>query len=314
MPASGLKYQSSSMPTRQRPGRAVQPAGGAKMKARAALGLQADRPRAGERADRVGPGAGGIDHHRRLGARPPACTCHTPPLARERRHLGVAARCCRRRAGCRAGSPGGWRARPCRTASGSSTAPITCSRRSTGTSAQRLGARRAGGRAARSARSTSQCACSSASWPWRATISAPRGASSGCSAKPSGGASKKARLAHRQRAHLRRAVAFHEERGRAAGGVVAGLRLPLQQQHAAVRGEQVADRGAGDAGADDDEVGGSGHPSMLEQVLRIRKIFWTSPPAGHEFACAPDLRSRKIVRHAQEPPAHPRCIEPRRGA
>ena len=33
---------------------------------------------------------------------------------------------------------------------------------------------------------------------------------------------------HRQRAHLRRAVALHEQRRRAAGRVVAGLRLALE--------------------------------------------------------------------------------------
>ena len=58
----------------------------------------------------------------------------------------------------------------------------------------------------------------------------------------------------RQRAHLRRAVAFEEERRRAAGRVVAGLALALEDDGAPVRREEVADRRAGDAGTDDQEV------------------------------------------------------------
>jgi hypothetical protein len=58
----------------------------------------------------------------------------------------------------------------------------------------------------------------------------------------------------RQRAHLRRAVAFHEERRRAPGRVVAGLALALEDDDAAVGRQEVADRCAGDAGTDDQEV------------------------------------------------------------
>ena len=71
----------------------------------------------------------------------------------------------------------------------------------------------------------------------------------------------------RQRAHLRRAVAGHEQRRRAAGAVVAGLRFALQQRHAAVRREPVADRRRGDAAADDDAVCGAGHVPMLMNPL-----------------------------------------------
>ena len=51
MPASGLKYQSSSMPAVIGQAALATPSGGAKMKAERRLRLQADRPRAGEGAD-----------------------------------------------------------------------------------------------------------------------------------------------------------------------------------------------------------------------------------------------------------------------
>ena len=57
-----------------------------------------------------------------------------------------------------------------------------------------------------------------------------------------------------ERAHLRRAVAFHEERRRAAGRVIAGLRFPFEHGHAAVRGKPVGDRSTCDAAADDEKV------------------------------------------------------------
>ncbi len=43
-------------------------------------------------------------------------------------------------------------------------------------------------------------------------------------------------------------------RGRAAGGVVAGRFLRLDQRHTAIRRERGRDRGTGDAGADDHHV------------------------------------------------------------
>ena len=55
-------------------------------------------------------------------------------------------------------------------------------------------------------------------------------------------------------AHLRRTVALHEQGRRAAGGVVAGLRFALQQQHACMRCQPVRGRSAGNACADDDDV------------------------------------------------------------
>jgi hypothetical protein len=51
------------------------------------------------------------------------------------------------------------------------------------------------------------------------------------------------------------AVVLGVERGRATGGVVAGGVLALQHHDAAVGGEFAAGRGAGDAAADDDEIG-----------------------------------------------------------
>jgi hypothetical protein len=78
-------------------------------------------------------------------------------------------------------------------------------------------------------------------------------------AEPRGRALEERAARHGECAHLRRAVAFHEERGGAARGVVARLRLPLQQQHAAVRREEVADGRAGDAGTHHEKVGIEGH-------------------------------------------------------
>jgi hypothetical protein len=71
---------------------------------------------------------------------------------------------------------------------------------------------------------------------------------------------------HGEGAHLRRAVAFHEERGRAAGGVVAGLRLALEQDHARMRGQPVGRRSPRDAAADHEEVGRDGS-WVVEEVI-----------------------------------------------
>ena len=66
---------------------------------------------------------------------------------------------------------------------------------------------------------------------------------------------QKGTTSHGQPPDLRRAVAFHEQRGRPPGRVIAGVRLALQQQHAASLRQPVASRGRGDTGADHDEVG-----------------------------------------------------------
>ncbi|MDT4846087.1 hypothetical protein FQZ97_800950 [compost metagenome] len=63
---------------------------------------------------------------------------------------------------------------------------------------------------------------------------------------------------HGEGAHLRRAVALHEERGRTAGGVVARLGFAFEQDHAGMRGEPVGHRGPGDAAADHEVVGHDG--------------------------------------------------------
>ena len=60
----------------------------------------------------------------------------------------------------------------------------------------------------------------------------------------------------REPAHGRIAVVLGQDRGRAARGVVAGDGFALQHDGAAVRGEFVGRGGAGDAGADDEEVAG----------------------------------------------------------
>ncbi len=59
---------------------------------------------------------------------------------------------------------------------------------------------------------------------------------------------------HRQRAYLRGAVAFHEQRRRAAGRVVAGLRFALEHDDAAMRCQPVRDGRTGNAAPDDEEV------------------------------------------------------------
>jgi hypothetical protein len=79
-------------------------------------------------------------------------------------------------------------------ASGSYTAPSTWSGRSTGTISRACSPLRREAPVSM-ARSTSQWASSSAMCSAPATIMAPRGVSSGCSAKPSGGCSRNARLA-----------------------------------------------------------------------------------------------------------------------
>ncbi|MCY1432879.1 hypothetical protein D9M71_488880 [compost metagenome] len=58
-----------------------------------------------------------------------------------------------------------------------------------------------------------------------------------------------------QGAYLGRAVGHGIERGRAPGGVVAGVLLALQYQHPPVARQPVTGGGAGDPGTDDDEVG-----------------------------------------------------------
>jgi len=58
----------------------------------------------------------------------------------------------------------------------------------------------------------------------------------------------------RQRADLRRAVGHGIQRRRAAGGVIAGLRLAFKQQRLAVAGQEVAGGGPGNAGADDEVI------------------------------------------------------------
>ncbi|MDT4858974.1 hypothetical protein FQZ97_934670 [compost metagenome] len=57
-----------------------------------------------------------------------------------------------------------------------------------------------------------------------------------------------------QGAYLGRAVGHGIERGGAPGGVVAGMLFAFQHQHAAVARQPVTGGGAGDSGADDDEV------------------------------------------------------------
>ncbi|MNN01807.1 hypothetical protein D3C81_1144350 [compost metagenome] len=59
---------------------------------------------------------------------------------------------------------------------------------------------------------------------------------------------------HGQPAHLRRAVAFEVKGGRAAGRVVAGLRLALEHDHAPRLRQPVSHRRPGNAGADDEVV------------------------------------------------------------
>ena len=110
-------------------------------------------------------------------------------------------------------------------ASGSWTAPITCSRAAPARG-RRSRPHRAGGRAARSVAA-----------PPSARAAAPPGR-----ARHHHGAARaeqrvlgealrrlleEGAAGHREGAHLRRAVALHEERGRAAGGVKARLRLLL---------------------------------------------------------------------------------------
>jgi hypothetical protein len=63
---------------------------------------------------------------------------------------------------------------------------------------------------------------------------------------------------HGEGAHLRCAVAFHEEGGGSAGGVVARLRFAFEKDHACVRSEPVGHRGPGDAAADHEEVSHDG--------------------------------------------------------
>ena len=58
----------------------------------------------------------------------------------------------------------------------------------------------------------------------------------------------------RQRADRGVAVDLGEQRRRAAGRVIAGTIFALEQHDAARLGEMGGDRGAGDAGADDDDV------------------------------------------------------------
>ena len=91
MPASGLKYQSSLDARGHRPAGRVDPRRRREDEGGAAPRLQADRARAGQRGRLLGPGAGCVEHHRRLvSAWPPAATCQLPAHALQRGDLGLA--------------------------------------------------------------------------------------------------------------------------------------------------------------------------------------------------------------------------------
>ena len=65
------------------------------------------------------------------------------------------------------------------------------------------------------------------------------------------------------------AVILGEQRGRTAGGVIAGLALALQNQHPPMLGEGIGGRGAGNTGADDDEINGL-HNSLRNSMAFAR--------------------------------------------
>jgi hypothetical protein len=66
-----------------------------------------------------------------------------------------------------------------------------------------------------------------------------------------------------ERAHLGRAITFHEQRRGAPGGVIARLGLAFEQHDAAMRGQPIADRRSGDAATDDEEVGLFSHAAIV---------------------------------------------------
>ena len=154
-------------------------------------------------------------------------------------------------------------------ASGSSRAPAIRSRRSTGTCSQACATSR---RRALSLTERRTCHCSSSigNCSGVATISTPRSARIGGVGEAGRRMLEEAPARHRQRAHLRRAVALDEERRRAPGRVVARLRLALEEDDLAARRQRVADRGGGDAGADDEEIrtGIAGHRGILRHALQ----------------------------------------------
>ena len=115
MPASGLKYQSSSTPAHQvgQAGMST-PSGGAKMKAARRLGCRPSgrTPASVATASAQAPAALTTTGASKLPW--PACTCHTPPSRRDAGDFGSSPTTAPPCGECRAGSPGGWRARPCR--------------------------------------------------------------------------------------------------------------------------------------------------------------------------------------------------------
>src|SRR5674476_1016686 len=86
---------------------------------------------------------------------------------------------------------------------------------------------------------------------------------------------KKGPAGHGERAHLGCAIAFHKHCRRAPGGVITRLRFAFQQEHAAMRREPVADRGARDTAADDEKVSRFSHFRMLSLLVWA---FWSSLP------------------------------------
>jgi hypothetical protein len=118
---------------------------------------------------------------------------------------------------------------------------------------------------------------------------------------------------HRQRAHLRRAVAFHEQRGGSAGGVIAWLTFPLQHGDAAVRREPVRDGGASDTCADYQKVraewgrGCSHWQRVLGDVARRRKAGrrLMGPASVFKNLRIRKLRIRKLSDKLRMPRAYP---------
>jgi hypothetical protein len=257
---------------RQRPGGAGHAFGRREDEGRAALGLQADRSRAGERADRVGPGACGVQHQRRLER--VRSGLHLP-------HVALAAK------------RGDRRIEQQRAAGAADAAKkslvdgvhVHVGRVGLVDGADHLlaaqhrhegaGLGRIEQAAARRDRLQHRPV-----FMQRRLLAVARHHHGAARAEQRvfgesfGRLLEEGAAGHREGAHLRRAVALHEERGRAAGGMEARLRLLLDEQHLQVRREEEARRRAGDAGADDDAVGGAGHAcDPSKQILRIRKTL-----------------------------------------
>jgi hypothetical protein len=158
MPASGLMYQSSSMPAVSGHAPLAMPSGGAKMKAERRLGCRpigrapASRPTTSAHAPAAFTTSGASS------AWPPACTCQTPP-SRRSDETGASASSAPPARRMPRRKPWWMACTSMSDASGSCTAPSTSSRRSTGVIAH---APAASSRRPRGdiACSTAQCACS----------------------------------------------------------------------------------------------------------------------------------------------------------